>query len=318
MLSEIVVLSAEGRARGGKEHETRNGISCSGVFPCPHYIYRAFKRTLPQREVDGSSQLNMENGWWQEEESIKLLGQSGIEVFHRQERVEIGQSKVPGKIDGEVNFNKEVILWEHKAWDTRKTNLFKQKGLSAFPWEKSQVNLYMHGRKLEKCDFYVKGKEHNEPYDHVVPYEKDFALSLIGWLDEVILGGWEPQPMECEYCSHCGLSFECWGAEIIDLAGLRQMSDEELSKKFKLGKQYKDFSDWILEEVRAEMVMRFDKQGLGVGDTLLIDDVKVQKMKREVWRLDKRLLVEKLGPTALIEVGQEKEEFSYRIQEVMS
>ncbi len=318
MLSEVVIASAK-----ASQVERRPGLSISGLFPCPYYIYKSFVGwgDLPQRE--GEEILNMENGWFQEDESIKALKRAGIIVENRQRSVWVGKARVPGHIDGTVTVSGRAMLWEHKAKSMDASQRLKERKLDSSPDIKTQVQLYMKGLKtlgeeftnLDEADIYIKQKDTNTPFDFVVKYEPDFADMVVEWVDRVVLDKWAPEPKECLYCSRCYMRDICRGETILDLSGVTTWDNDELVKRWRLGKQYSDFGKELVESSRTIFKAKFEESSLEAGDVLMVGPLRVKKYVAHKRAFNQVKFIEKFGALALLDVTEEQEIPGYRVDD---
>jgi len=298
------------------------GISCSALFPCPYRLYLVHTEKYWDEDLSGPELMNLEDGWDQEEQSVRRLKEElGVTVKNRQARVNVGKSCIPGQIDGEVNVI-ERMLWEHKAWASYRFENFRSRGLAWFQGERCQVNAYMLGRGLERCEFFVKKKEHNDYHSIVVPLERNFILPIIGWADKIRMEGWVPKPKEISLCAHCGVN--CFG-QVLDFSGLKSISAEEVVEKWKTGDKYVKVGEMLKDEARFVLTGQIkvrdkyikEEPGLiGDKEVLIVEGLKVLRGTSTRFDIDKGLVIKYFGPEGLMKVGKEKPIVSFRIQEV--
>ena len=315
MLSEIVIAAAA--AGQGKP---RTGLSISGIFPCPWHIYKSWTGWGDLPPIEGEQILNMENGWYQEEESIKDLARAGLRIENRQLEVTVGKSKRKGHIDGTVKVQDKIHLWEHKAKSSQSFHMLKELGLSKAPDIKCQVNLYMKGLreldfKVDQAVIYLKHRETNIPYDFLVPYESDFVDMVIEWVDKIVLGSWVPPQEECLFCPTCYMQKQCFGVDFLDLSGIRSLEDSELVQKWRLGKMYQDFGKELVDSTREIFKDKFEASELGAGEILMVGPLRVKKYIQHRQEFNKSSFIEKFGAVALLDVMESKDVPGYRIDD---
>jgi len=316
MLSEVVIAAAKAAQR-----ERRPGLTISGVFPCPYHIYKSYTGWGELPPLEGEEILNMENGWFQEEESVKALKRAGIVVENRQLEVRVGKSERVGHIDGTISLNGKVMLWEHKARSMESASRLREKGLKAAPEMKSQVQLYMGGLRglgldVEETDIYIKPKDNNIPFDFIERFDLEFFHMVAGWTDRVILEKWIPEPKDCVYCPSCYMQRYCRGDILIDFSGMETLSDDELVKKWRLGKQYSDFGKELVEGARNIMKAKFEESGLEAGDSMLVGPLKVKKYTQHKNVFVQEKFVKKFGAIALLDVMEKQNIPVYRIDDM--
>jgi hypothetical protein len=314
MLSELLMTAVQAKGRRPRPDRVP-GLSCSSLFPCPYALYKVHTGSTWEEELTPQQLLNLEDGWFQEEQSIQILKEyTGIEVKDRQAHITVGRSNISGHIDGTVYQDKKR-LWEHKAWGSSRFDWFISKGIDAFPGEKAQVNAYMLGMGLDECVFFVKRKETNDYCSPIIPLDKDYILPIINWADKIRLDGWIPEPQLTSMCAHCGLN--CFG-EVVDFSWIKEAKAPEMAEKWKQGKKFMDVGGMLMEEARTFFVGSRDGNIKGIiGDEslLLIDGLKIMKIISHRFDIKKELVLKEFGPEGLVKVGEEKEVTSYRITE---
>ena len=315
MLSELLFTAVASKGRRPRPDRIP-GISCSSLFPCPYFLYKVHTGVTWEQGLTPQQLLNLEDGWTQEEESIRLLKEyTGIEVKDRQARVTVGRSSIPGHIDGTV-FEGKKRLWEHKAWSSSRFDWFVSRGIDEFPGEKAQVNAYMLGMGLSECVFFVKKKESNDYYSPIVPLDKDYILPIIDWADKIRLEGWIPEPKLSKECAHCGI--KCFG-QVIDLSWIKDAKAPEMAEKWRQGKKLIDVGGMLMEEARTFFVGSRDgniKGLLGDEYLLMVEGLKIMKIISHRFDIRKELVLKEFGPEGLVKVGEEKDVVQYRITEV--
>lgn len=323
MLAELLKTAVQARGNIPKP-DRQPGISCSALFPCPYRLYLVHTGKIWQgEELTGQQILQLEDGWDQEEQSVRRLKEEiGVAIRDRQMRVTVGRSGVPGRIDGTILWEDKKRLWEHKAWGNSRYDWFVANGIDAYPGEKAQVNAYMLGMGLNSCVFFVKKKESNDYHDEIVCRDEAFILPIIGWSDKIRLEDWVPQPELCEACSQCGVG--CFG-EVLDFSWIKDAKAPEMADKWKQGDKYVKVGEMLMDEARTfftgqvKIKEKWVKElpGLiGEGSLLLVEDLKVQKIVQHRFEIRKEDVLREFGPEGLMRVGQEKDVVQFRITEV--
>lgn len=300
MLREIVLAATK------TENERKGeGISCSGLFPCPYRLYLVEKELMWLRPPTPVQKLNMEDGWDQEEQAVARLKRAKVEVIRRGEEVTLGKAKIKGHIDGVVTLAGISYVWEHKARRDDTIAAMKQSGLKFFPDIKSQANAYMLGLDIPQTIIQTKDKENNDIFDFVIRIDLPFIEEILEWVDKIKLEGWIPEPKETEYCSHCGVN--CFLETQIDMSGITDATAPEMAEKWRQAKQL-IFVGTNLEEVcKAFFTGEVDKKTkerltgglIGDNEVLFVEDLKIKKIKSHKSEVSKTLLLENYGPDAL-------------------
>lgn len=321
MLSEILEAWAPSLQRNNKH---AGGISCSGLYPCPYRLYLVHTGEYSRRKGGFTPQqlLNMDDGWYQEQQSVERLKKAGVNIIDRQGKVLIGKSHVPGSYDGAFILNDIKYLWEHKAYDqnSEAVQFIQMWGMDKLPSQKAQTNAYMLGAGLEWCDFFIKVKNNNTYIDLPYQIDKPFIDEIVDWCDKIRLERWKPEPKKCKWCSMCGL--DCFGDES-DFSWISTASDTEAVDKWIKGKQFVDIGKMMQEEADAVLIGIRDKEGkfvqkglIGDKDVLVLPGLQISKTIAHRFDIDKSLILEEFGPDGLIKVGREHEVVSYRHKEL--
>lgn len=320
MLSEILFASIPPRRT--QKPDRVPGITCSQLFPCPYKLYKAHIGEVWEQEVTPQQELNMEDGWDQEEQSVRRLKEkAGITIDDRQASVIVGKSKIPGHIDGTVTLNSKKRLWEHKAWNESSFGWFVSRGIEYRPGEKAQINSYMLGMGLDECIFFLKQKNNNDYFDAIIPYEEKFILPIIEWADKIRLEGWVPEPILCKHCAHCYL--DCFG-QVVDFSWIKEAKAPEMVKKWRDGYQLSSVGEMYMQEARTFFTGQVLEKGkqvkkfpglIGDEELLLVEGLKIRKIPMHRFDVSKQAIIEEFGAEALIKVGVEKDIITYRIGE---
>lgn len=321
MLSEIL-FAAVGTEREEKPDRIP-GISCSALFPCPYRLYKVHIGETWREELTPRDILNMEDGWDQEEQTVRRLWEKAkIEILSRtpeKRRVRIGESKIPGSCDGTVFLNGKEYLWEHKAMNENSFWAFLKWGLQARPDVKAQVNGYMLGKKLDEAIIMAKYKDGNDYSDIVEPLDKKFIIPIIEWADKIRIEGWVPEPKLCEYCAHCGL--RCFG-EVLDFSWIIEAKAPEMAEKWRQGDKLVKVGDMLKDEARTYFVGKKDKDGdmlaegiIGDKDVLLCEGLKIQRIIQHRWDISRKSIIDEFGTDGFFKVARQNDITTYRIGE---
>jgi hypothetical protein len=264
--------------------------------------------------------LNMDDGWDQEEQSVRRLAAAGIRVEDRQFTVSLGKSRIPGHGDGTVTYGETKYVWEHKAYDANAMALMtlEREGFDALPNQKSQINGYMLGLGLDKGIFFVKVKNTNDYVDVVVKRDDAFIGEIVGNCDRIKLGGWVPEPKKCDWCSNCGV--DCFGTWV-DFGKIRTSSEEEVAQRWLEGDKLVKIGELMKDEARAFFVGD-EKTGIegiiGDADALVVPDVlEIKRIRVRRFDVKKELVLERFGPEALALVGEETNSTQYRFKSLL-
>lgn len=288
------------------------GLSISQLFPCPYRLYRVHKGELWGEEIEPRVWYNMDDGWDQEEQSVRRLAKAGIRIIDRQKHVHIGKSEIPGRMDGAFILNGKRRVWEHKAYGLARFELLTARGLGAHPDSKAQINGYMLGDGSDEGVFFVKVKDNNDYWDTLVELDRSFITEIVEWCDRIRLEGWEPEPAECRWCAYCGL--DCFGA-VLDFSWMKSVTAEEVAKKWLEGDKLEKVGSMLKGEARTYFV---GEEGIiGDRDLLLVEDLlEIRKVVQHRFDISKQKVLGEFGPEGLMKVGEEKEVVQYRFKGV--
>lgn len=316
MLSEI--LEAAAPTKRTQRSDRTPGLSISQLFPCPYRLRIVHDGKFWAEEITPQQYYNMDDGWWQEEQSVRRLAKAGVSVENRQRRVYIGKSRVPGSYDGDFVLGEIRYLWEHKAYDQNAdaVQFLQMWGMNKLPAQKAQTNGYMLGGGLEWCDFFVKVKNNNTYLDLPYQIDRPFIDEIVAWCDEIRLNNWRPEPKECKWCSLCGVG--CFG-EVQDFSWIATASESEAVEKWVKGKQFRDIGEAMQEEADAVLIGVRDAHGhfiqkglIGEKDALILPGMEIRKIVSHVLTIDRSLILQHFGPEGLMKVGREDIRVQYR------
>jgi len=319
LLSEILDAAAP-RKREARANRAP-GISMSSLFPCAYRLRLVHDSKYWAEELTPQQYYTMEDGWWQEEQSVRRLAKAGITIENRQREVTVGKSKVPGSYDGDFILNGIRYLWEHKAYadDGQAVWFMTMWGLDKLPSQKAQTNGYMLGGGLEWCDFFVKLKSSNTYPELVYQIDRPFIEEIVEWCDKIRLEDWKPKPKKCKWCSHCNVG--CFD-EGIDFSWIATADESEMVQKWLEGDKYEKVGKMLKEEADAALIGVRDKQGkfirqglIGDKDLLVLPGMEIKKIIQHRFSIDKNKVLQELGPEGLIRVGYESDVVQYRHKE---
>lgn len=318
MLSKILEAAAPTR-RDMSGRAT--GITVSSLFPCPYRLRLVHDNKYWSQEITPQQFYNMDDGHWQESQSVERLKAAGIVIENRQRRIYVGRSEVPGHYDGDFGLNGIRYLWEHKAYDqyAEALQFLRMWGMNKLPSQKAQTNAYMLGGGLEWCDFFVKVKNNNTYVDVTYRLDRPFIEEITEWCDKIRLEDWKPEPLQCQWCSSCGVG--CFEEEI-DFSWIATADSEEVVEKWKTGDKYEKVGKMLKEEADQVLIGIRDKEGrfiqkglIGDKELLVLPGLQISKVIAHRFDIDKSLVLQELGPEGLMKVGREKDTIQYRHKE---
>ncbi len=316
MLSEILDAYAPHYEKSREPHAP--GISMSGLFPCPYWLWLVHTEQAYQREWTSQQIWNLDDGHDQEDQSVRRLEAAGVHIQNRQRTVYIGKSKVPGHYDGDFTLFGRNWLWEHKAYDSQSdaVQFLRMWGMDKLPSQRAQTNAYMLGGGLEWCNFFVKVKNNNTYIDEPYSIDRPFIDEIVEWCDRIRLDNWTPEKKPCEWCSMCRAS--CFG-DIIDSTWVQTASETDAVDKWIQGKQFVNIGSMMQEEADVVLIGIRAKDGhfiqkglIGDKDVLLLPGMVIKKTVSHRLNMDKSLILQHFGPEGLIKVGRNSISVSYR------
>lgn len=318
MLSEI--LEAAAPTKREVRADRAPGISMSSLFPCPYRLRLVHDGRYWSEEITPQQHYTMDDGWWQEEQSIRRLERAGIVIVDRQKRVAVGKSKVPGRMDGAFVLDGTRRVWEHKAYGDDSNDLWTllTRGLDRLPGQKAQLNGYMLGDGSEEGCFFVKAKSSNTYTDRLIKLDRPFIEEIVEWCDKIRLEDWKPEPVECEWCPSCRVGcFE----DVVDFSWIQSADSAEMVEKWKKGKQFIGIGKMLQEEADAVFIGIRDAQGkyhnglIGDREMLILPGLEIKRVTAHRFDIDKSLILQEFGPEGLVKVGHEKDVTQYRHKE---
>lgn len=205
-----------------KDKKHRDYIGCSSIGDeCERKIFFQFRFPKPVDNARVSRIFELGNVI--EEHVIKILRESGFEVFDKDEKGNQYAVSFPclsGHIDGVITGlpeSKKPHLLEIKSYkDSRFKTLMKEGVRVSDPKYYAQVNLYMEGMGLDRCLFVAYNKDTSEIYCERVefcPFEsainKNKAVKIFNAKTHEDLDRCASK--ETDYrCKFCNYTKECW------------------------------------------------------------------------------------------------------------
>jgi len=299
------------------------GFSVTGISPCPRATYINYHNLNPRDDSEGGNLL-MEDGRYQEMQVLDQLKRTGFQLSYigdEQLEVHVGEAKVPGHPDGFITVpSYKLGMLEIKAMNLTRFNRFRYKGLE--PRIKCQVQLYMSC--LDFVDFtwvYAKSRETCRPHDRIE--EKDIAYTkpIVQATDEIILGGWIPDPELTDYCTTCRHAEYCWKAPVLDNTDTPDIIDAPaLVEKWLHGKMQRDLGKEEYEDARA-LLLHYLPEG---QDSAIIEAViedlpvalELKRITSERFTFSKHRFIDQYGAQNLHKVMDFEEVTSIRTREL--
>lgn len=313
MLREV--LEAYAPKRREPRPDRTPGISMSSLYPCAHRLRRVHDGVFWDNTLTPQQFYTMDDGWFQEEQSVQRLAKAGVQIIDRQKTVTVGKSNVPGSMDGVVVINGKRRVWEHKAFGSNNFELLTR-DLINFPGYKAQVSGYMLGDGSDECVFFVKNRDSNTYWDTIVKLDMDFIGQILEWCDRIRLDDWKPEPVYTSYCQHCRVN--CF-LEEFNFGSIASASEYDLVEKWKQGKQLSNVGEMMMEEVDTELIGIRGKDGqiirqglIGDKDILVLPGMEIRRTISHRFDIDKSAVLEHYGPEGLIKVGRDRDIVSFR------
>jgi CRISPR/Cas system-associated exonuclease Cas4 (RecB family) len=138
-----------------------------------------------------------DRGKREEDPVINELGKIGIACFDRQESIHavLGHLRghIDGKVKGVIEAPKTVHVLEIKTMSDKYFKAVKKHGLEkSNPIYFAQIQLYMHGTKINRGLFIAVNKNDDSWYIERVYYNKDIAEELIRKAEDIIFSQQPP------------------------------------------------------------------------------------------------------------------------------
>lgn len=305
MLSQIVLTRLAEREQA--PHKV-GSFSVTRISPCPYATYLNFHGLDRGLERSIEELLLMEDGHWQETQVLTQMRMAGLKMRctgDQQMVVHVGESAVPGMPDGLVTIGEKEDGLEIKALNQYRYSQMKAKGIESSI--RCQVQLYMGSKEwreigVERTWVFVKHKDSCKLWDFEERFDPGYVERILESTDRVVLQGWEPPKKKNDQCGMCGHRRFCWEAEILDMEGMVSRDDlGEYVKAWKDGKVYEDLGKTMVEGAREAFI-----RAMGKDDTLLAEDLKVQKVVGHRVQIPVEKYIRVHGETQLSEVLEDK------------
>jgi len=310
MLAEAILATYD------RPKTDRHGFSVTSVSLCPYATYLNYTGKDKAART-AQEYLRMDDGHYQEAEILDQLKKAGFILKYTgkdQMRVTVGGS-ISGRPDGLIKIDTKFDLLEIKAMSLERFTRLRQKGLSAFPGYKCQVQLYMASEELrdivEGCRFIAKHKDTCRLFDIYEEKDLNFSDSIIEEVSKIVNGVVPEKPEEpFKLCVGCSHRTSCWQATLTDMSGIKSVSLPEAAAKWKEGKFHRDYGKELISTARETLI-----EELGDKDLLLCEDLRVRRITSKSFTIDIGKFVEVFGANRLPEVGVEKIKEQIRIGE---
>ena len=193
----------------------RPHLGCSVVgHPCERYIWIIFRWVVTPKHKPRIKRL-FQRGKEEEARVVRQMRSSGVDVRstgNNQETVDLG-CHVGGSIDGIIHHgvpiapNKKHIL-EIKTHSLKSFNDLEKNGVEkSKPEHFIQMQLYMHGMKIDRAIYFAVCKDNDETHEERIKYDKDIAekyikkghkIALLDNIPEKISN--DPSWYQCKIC----------------------------------------------------------------------------------------------------------------------
>lgn len=212
-IAELIDKHHEDTQEGPRPHL---GASLLG-HPCDRFLWLSFRWAVIEK-FPGRILRLFRRGQMEEATIVKDLEAIGLEIHStggEQSRVDFG-SHVSGSVDGIIESGvpeapKSRHILECKTHGSKSFNGLQSKGLkSAKPMHWCQMQLYMHGTKIDRGLYYAINKDTDEIYTERVHYDKQAAQMLVDRGHRIALAERMPEPLSADpswyQCNWC----PCW------------------------------------------------------------------------------------------------------------
>lgn len=300
------------------------GFSVTGISPCPRATYINYHDLNPRDEISDRTNLLLEDGRFQELSVLEQLSRAGFPLSYvgkEQLEVYVGEAKVPGHPDGFITVpGYNMGMLEIKAMNTTRFNRFRYKELE--PRIKCQTQLYMSC--LDFVDFtwvYAKSRESCLPTDKIEEKDVSYAKPIVEATDEIILGGWIPDPEFTDYCVTCRHAMFCWGGPVLDNTDAPTvLEDSVLVEKWLAGKVQRDLGKYEYDDARTLLIeMLPEDQNSAVIEATIQDllvAIELKRIKTERYNFSKSKFIKEFGAANLHRVMDRVETESIRTREL--
>ena len=283
--------------------QERTYFGISSLSPCQMENYLNYMNHLQKvnktkevetEEIEPQQLLLMDDGNYGEAQIVDLLRRSGIETTHTgkdQATVHIGKAKIPGHPDGFIHGSQTHLL-EVKLRQRGNYQKFVEGGLKDFQRIKTQVQLYLSAEDspypgIESARVIFKHKESVSLKDHEEVADPEFAGKITEETDQVIQGGFVPEPVLTDLCVGCRWASNCWGGGVVNFSGFQYLSLPEVSEKWIRGDYHATLGKMLKDEAEAELLTKMDP----TKEELNTDRVKVTRKTTDTRKFNKKLFL---------------------------
>jgi|688.fasta_scaffold45515_4 hypothetical protein len=184
--------------------------------PCDRYLWLAFHWAVTQ-QFPGRLLRLFKRGQDEEASAIRYLGLIGAKVTQQQQVVDFGQH-VSGSVDGVITglpgHELAKVLLEVKTHNKKSFNELEKKGVQlAKPIHYTQMQVYMHGLKLDRALYYAVCKDDDRLHTEIVMYNREAAVSAIERGQRIAMTDRMPEPIAAtgDYyvCKMCPMTEFC-------------------------------------------------------------------------------------------------------------
>ena len=178
---------------------------------CDRFLWYSFRWTFKET-FDGRMLRLFDVGHQFELDAIRDLRNVGVDIRSTQDGVNFG-SHVSGSVDGIIYSGlieapKAKHVAEFKTHSDKSFNLLVKEGVEkSKPLHYTQMQVYMHGLKIDRAYYLAINKNTSQLYSERFELDKDFAVKKIERAQRIALLDSKPEPMsadptwfECSYC----------------------------------------------------------------------------------------------------------------------
>lgn len=192
-------------------------LRCSSIGnECERALWYGLRWTTPLKRHDGRQERLFQTGHREELRIIEDLRAIGCNVSSRdpntgkQWRVSFLNGILQGSTDGQIagvpGAERTIHLLECKTANDKSFNDFRSKGVEASkPMHFMQMQIYMHGLKLERALYIVHNKNTDEIETERVKYIQQIAEKVVEKASRIAHAN-EPPPKQesfaCRWCKH--------------------------------------------------------------------------------------------------------------------
>jgi hypothetical protein len=196
---------------------------------CDRWLWLSF-RWASKEDFSGRILRLFQRGQDEEARLISLLRRIGIDVRGTQERVDFGKH-VSGSLDGIIYAGvpgalakKHVV--EFKTHSLKSFNDLEKKGVEeSKPMHWAQMQVYMHGTKIDRALYVAVCKDDDRIYTERVRYDKEAAERLVARGHAITQADRMPPPISTDpsfyLCKFCPAYEQCHQAKPTRFANCR-------------------------------------------------------------------------------------------------